>query len=75
MTNEITDEEFDILINEVAERFKDTIYIDGEKIARGLLEQIRDNIIDYPMDEPIKFNVILEMTAIDLRQIIGRQRR
>jgi len=71
----ITDEEFEYLVQEIAERIKDVVYINAEEKVRKALEIIRDKILVEDQDREIQFRFTVIMLFGDLRQIIARYRR
>ena len=71
----VTDEEFEILVQEIAERLKDLIYMNAESQVRECLTKLRDRILTEDPHSEIIINVEFTLPFNDLRQIIGRMRR
>ena len=70
-----TPEEYEYLIMELAERFKDTVVSDGRRLADEVLRKggvdkgVEDNLDFY------NFCFTIKLVAGDFRQIIARYRR
>ena len=74
MKLKVTEEEKEILINEIAERMKDVIYIDAKEEARKVLECILEKDFQSSSDT-IRINFEFRFSYGDLVQILGRKRR
>lgn len=67
----LTDEEYEIVVKEMAERVKDTGYMTAEPRLRELLE---DMSFERAFDE-ITVSWSVKFVAMDLLQVLGRIRR
>ncbi|RLF03884.1 MAG: hypothetical protein DRJ60_07910 [Thermoprotei archaeon] len=74
MKLKVTEEEKEILINEIAERMKDVIYMDAKEEARKVLEYILEKDFQSSSDS-ITINFEFKFVYSDLVQILGRYRR
>jgi len=70
----VTEEEKEILINEIAERMKDIIYMEGKDTAREVLEHILQRDFESSSDT-ITISFEFRFSYGDLVQILGRHRR
>jgi hypothetical protein len=71
--NKLSQDERDIVINEMARRVKDVIFMEAENAVRKELERIGDNELN-PNDSII-FNYTVDTLFFDILQIVGRIRR
>ena len=73
----VTAEERETLVYEVADRLMDCAYAEAHEKADQMLRSALPTIPEYASDEDneIRFAFSVSMTMGDVRQIIGRERR
>ena len=73
---QISDEEYEAIIHELAERVRDVVFMNAERNLRNALPKDRvEQLLDMPGYQPIDIEHHIEFTVDDLRQILGRCRR
>ena len=73
IVGEITEDEFNILVEEISERIKDIIYMDVKPKVRRILWNL---VISNPYtDDKVEVKWTISFVIEDLIQIIGRIRR
>ena len=70
----VTEEEFEEVVNELSRRIKDMIYVNLKDRLRNELKKIF-KIKTIETDEPLKLTWTLRFVFGDIEQIIGRLRR
>ena len=70
---EVTEEEFEEVVNELSRRIKDMVYINLKDRLRNKLKEIFK--MKIKTDEPLKLTWTLRFVFGDIEQIIGRLRR
>ena len=73
--NDLTEHEKNVIITELAERCKDVVYINAEKITRDCLETMSGLHDLRKTDTPFAFTFRVEMLFGDILQVLGRERR
>ncbi len=73
-----TKNEFEVVVDELAERLKDMVYVEAQPQARHMLKQlnIHKGIDESERDDnALEFTFKVGMILGDVRQIISRERR
>jgi hypothetical protein len=70
----LTKKEKEILIKEIAERYKDVAYMDGESKARDVVNNLKESDFENT-DNTLTVVFRIEMCIADILQIVGRHRR
>ena len=74
MKLELTEEEKNAVIKELAERMKDAVYMNAEKKAEKAINKIL-KLKELSPDEPIEIKYKFTFIINDVLQILGRVRR
>lgn len=75
--NQLTNEEYEQIIQELVGRVKDLVYSDLEKHVKQRLpkELLNDIINDLESEEPLNIQYNIAFLGNDIRQILARIRR
>ena len=73
VTLNLTPEEKQIIIKELAERIKDLVYANAQQRTEEAINLLLK--CDLKPDEPIQINFTYQFLITDLIQIVGRHRR
>jgi len=73
MKLDLSEEEFDEVVREIAERVKDLIYMNLEERIRETLRDILKR--EFDENDSITFKWVLKILFNDIVQIVGRLRR
>ncbi|MCS7387212.1 MAG: hypothetical protein NDF55_10885 [archaeon GB-1867-005] len=69
----LTESEREAIIKELAERMKDIVYINAEKRAEEVIEQLL--AMNLKPDSNITISYVIHFTFDDILQMLGRLRR
>jgi hypothetical protein len=69
----LTPEEEEVVVKEISERLKDTVYMLAEVRARELVARIQE--MEYDLGTRITVTYEIYLSVAELMQIVGRHRR
>lgn len=73
MTLELTEEEFDEVVDELTKRVKDTIYMNLQNEIRNKVTNVLKRVLNS--EDTFTWTWSIRMTFGDIKQIVGRLRR